>query len=84
MHRGGRAVDKPAELIIVHLFAVRRNARVDGLLLPRVQHGNRPHEQLPAGLLVGDIVSEILTKPGFARFISFQPLRDRLGGRGGG
>ena len=74
MHGSARAVDKSAQLVRVHLFAVRRFAGIDLFGLVRVQHGDGLLQKLPAGFFIGDIIMKVLAEPDFAGVVAFQPF----------
>ena len=69
---GKRSVDAASHPLVDHLFAIGRYAGIDELLLAHIQNRNRPLQQLPASLLVGNVVGEILPEPGDAAFKPFQ------------
>ena len=72
MDGGKRSVDAASHPLVDHLFAIGRYAGIDELLLAHIQNRNGPLQQLPAGLLVGNVVGEILPEPGDAAFKPFQ------------
>jgi len=69
---GKRSVDAASHPLVDHLFAIGRYAGIDDLLLAHIQNRNGPLQQLPAGLLVGNVVGEILPEPSDAAFKPFQ------------